>query len=137
MYQASHPNTIILSSDEVRKEVTGTYLDFTQQKKVWEVYESRIVEYGNKSGDFTLILDALNDLNVLRQKYAIMGAGFDKKVLVVIRKSFEMTAKKNKEREKDKWVPDDVLKALYEKFELPNQETIDMYDEYQFIDYFF
>lgn len=137
MYQNTHPNTIILSSDEVRKELTGTYNDFSKQKEVWELFEKRLVEYGKQEGDFALILDALNDLNTLRQKYVIMGKEFDKKILVIIKKPHEVTKRTNKERKQEKWVPDDALIALEAKFEMPDQKTIDMFDEYQYIDYYF
>lgn len=137
LYKEKHPNTIILSSDEVRYEVTGNYQDFSRQKEVWEIYEGRIVEYAHKEGDFTLILDALNDLNSIRQRYLELGEGFDKKVLVVIKKPLDITTQTNRERDEVRWVPDDALKALNEKFEMPDVKTVDMYDEYELVDYYF
>ena len=137
LYKDKHPNTIILSSDEVRFEVTGNYQDFSRQKEVWEIYENRIVEYGKKDEDFTLILDALNDLNSIRQRYLELGKDFDKKVLVVIKKPYDITTMTNKERDEVRWVPEDALKALNEKFEMPDIKTVDMYDEYELVDYYF
>ena len=44
-YQASHPNTYIISSDEIRFELTGQYQDFSKQKEVWEEFENRLLNY--------------------------------------------------------------------------------------------
>ena len=136
-YKNEHPNTIIISSDEIRFELTGSYQDFSKQKEVWHLFEDRLIQYGNSNKDITVILDAVIDLNVLREKYARLGSSYDKKTLVVIYKPFEMVQNTNKERAEDKWVPDDVLNMLYHKFEMPTKEVIDLYDEYIYIDKYF
>ena len=56
---------------------------------------------------------------------------------MVLYKDFETVRKTNKDRSKDKWVPDEVLNMLYHKFEFPTKEVIDMYDEYYYIDNYF
>ena len=136
-YKKEHPNTIIISSDEIRYELTGSYQDFSKQKEVWQLFEDRLIAYGNSNKDITVILDAVIDLNVLREKYARLGSNYDKKTLVVIYKPFEIVQNTNKERAEDKWVPDDVLNMLYHKFEMPTKEVIDLYDEYIYIDKYF
>ncbi len=136
-YQMSHPHTVIISSDAIRYELTGQYQDFSRQKEVWELFEKRLVEYAHSDKDVDVILDAVIDLNSLREKYAILGKDYDSKVLVVLYKDFETVRKTNKDRSKDKWVPDEVLNMLYHKFEFPTKEVIDMYDEYYYIDNYF
>jgi predicted kinase len=136
-YRNEHPHTIIISSDEIRYELTGSYQDFSKQKEVWELFEKRLIAYGKHQEDITVILDAVIDLNVLREKYAKLGSNYDKKTLVVIYKPFDIVQTTNKERAKDKWVPDDVLNMLYHKFEMPTKEVIDLYDEYIYIDKYF
>ena len=66
-YREAHPHTLIVSSDEIRYELTGTTQDFSKQKEVWELFSLRIHEYAKKYDDVTVILDALTDLNVLRE----------------------------------------------------------------------
>lgn len=133
-YQKEHKNTYIISSDEIRKEITGQYQDFSRQKDVWDLFEKRTLDYSKKEEDLTVILDAVIDLDTLRVKYAELGKDYDKKVLVVIIKSLEDIKVFNKERPLEKWVPDEVLNTLYNKFELPSEEVIKLYDEYIFIE---
>ena len=68
-YQEEHPHTLIVSSDQIRYELTGATQDFSKQKEVWELFSLRIHEYAKRYDDVTVILDALNDLNSLREKY--------------------------------------------------------------------
>ena len=68
-YQEEHPHTLIVSSDAIRYELTGQAQDFSKQKEVWELFSLRIHEYAKRYDDVTVILDALNDLNSLREKY--------------------------------------------------------------------
>ena len=63
-YQEAHPHTLIVSSDEIRFELTGQTQDFSKQKEVWELFSFRIHEYAKKYDDVTVILDALTDLFV-------------------------------------------------------------------------
>jgi tRNA uridine 5-carbamoylmethylation protein Kti12 len=128
-YKEEHPNTYIISSDDIRFELTGEYQDFSKQKEVWETFERRIHEYADKGDDITVILDALTDLNTLRIKYADCSPEYDKHILVWIRKDFEEIKKYNKERSKELWVPDEVLEVLYNKFEEPSEEAKKYYDE--------
>ena len=129
-YQATHPNTYIVNSDEVRMEVTnGNYQDHTRQKEVWELFEKRIHEYANKGDDVTVIVDALNDVNAVRLKYLTTTPEFDKKILVLFPNNLEKSRKYNNMREVAQRVPDDILVGLVNKFEEPNQEVKDLVDE--------
>ena len=136
-YKTTHPNTYIISSDDIRYELTGQYQDFSKQNEVWQEFENRLLKYGKQDGDFTVILDAVIDLNILRKKYYDLGKGFKRRVLVIIKKPLEQLKFLNKERNEEKWVPDDVLASLYNKFEEPTQEILDLFDEYQYINVYF
>ena len=128
-YKASHPNTYIVSSDEVRMEVThGDYADHTRQAEVWALFEKRIHEYGAIE-NATVILDALNDVNPVRLKYLSTTPEFDKKILVLFPNGLEKSRKYNNMREKEVRVPDDILVGLVDKFEPPSQEVLDLVDE--------
>ena len=136
-YQATHPNTYIISSDEIRFELTGQYQDFSKQKEVWEEFENRLLNYSKQDGNFTVILDAVIDLNSLRKKYYDLGKDFDRKILVILRKPLELLKKLNKERKEDKWVPEDVLINLYNKFEEPTKDLLEIFDEWEYITVYF
>ncbi len=136
-YQASHPNTYIISSDEIRFELTGQYQDFSKQKEVWEEFENRLLNYSKQDGNFTVILDAVIDLNSLRKKYYDLGKDFDRKILVILRKPLELLKKLNKERKEEKWVPEDVLINLYNKFEEPTKDLLEIFDEWEYITVYF
>ncbi|MBO6280583.1 MAG: AAA family ATPase [Bacilli bacterium] len=128
-YQQNHPNTYIVSSDEVRMEVChGNYHDHTHQKEVWELFEKRIHEYG-AIDNATVILDALNDVNPVRLKYLSTTPEFDKKILVLFPSTYEKSKKYNGMRDEEVRVPEDVLIGLYNKFEEPNDEVLSYVDE--------
>ena len=82
-YKINHKdeNVFIVSSDEIRKELTGVYSNLEHEKDVWEIYFKRINILRDSNPDCTIIADSTNIINKHRQ---ILGnlPGFDKKVLV-------------------------------------------------------
>ena len=127
-YQETHPNTYIVSSDDVRIEVCGNYRDHSRQAEVWALFEKRIHEYG-AIDNATVILDALNDVNPVRLKYLTTTPEFDKKILVLFPSTLEKSQKYNGQRDEEVQVPPDILVDLYNKFEAPSQEVLDLVDE--------
>ena len=127
-YQETHPNTYIVSSDDVRIEVCGNYRDHSRQAEVWALFEKRIHEYG-AIDNATVILDALNDVNPVRLKYLSPTPEFDKKILVLFPSTLEKSQKYNGQRDEEVQVPPDILVDLYNKFEAPSQEVLDLVDE--------
>ena len=128
-YQEEHENVYIISSDAIRYELTGCFNDHSKQKLVWETFENRIHEYANKGNDITVILDALCDLNSLRIKYVKENPEYDEYTLVVFPRSFEYVQKWNKERPQEKWVPDDILISLFNKYEKPSAEALSYFQK--------
>ena len=132
-YKEEHENVVILNSDEIRMEVTnGDYHDHTRQKEVWELFEKRIHEYGQKD-EITLILDALNDVNDVRLKYLKTTPEFDRKILVMFNSNPERSKKLNAERDERVRVPGFILDGLITKFEEPNEEVFENIDEVRYI----
>lgn len=128
-YKDTHPNTYIVSSDEVRMEVTnGDFQDHSRQKEVWELFEKRIHEYG-KIENATVILDALNDVNEVRLKYLSTTPEFDKKILVLFPSTYKKSQQYNSLREEAVRVPEDILIGLVNKFEAPSKEVLALVDE--------
>ena len=128
-YQKEHSHTLIVSSDEIRFELTGQSQDFSKQKEVWELFSLRIHEYAQKYDDVTVILDALTDLNVLRKKYVEDNPEFDRYELVLFPRTLEQIRYYNKQRKESSVVPDEQLELLIKKFEQPSKEVIDLFDE--------
>jgi len=132
-YALSHDNVHVISSDEVRKEVTGAYQIFNQEPKVWETFRRRIHEYAKLGEDVTIIADAVNDTNSLRKYYANEASEFDKKIFVFIEKPVDVVLAQNHMRRQDKWVPEDVIMMFYKKVEQPSEEVISLYHEFIYI----
>ena len=128
-YKEEHPNTFIVSSDEIRYEITGQKKDFSRQKEVWALFSSRIHEYANKGDDVTVILDALNDLNILRTKYVQENPEFDRYELVLFPRTEEQIKYYNKQRDFTSIVPDEQLEVLMAKWEEPSQEAINLFNK--------
>ena len=128
-YQEEHPHTLIVSSDKIRYELTGSMNDFTKQKEVWELFSLRIHEYANKFDDVTVILDALNDLNSLREKYVKDNPEFDRYELVLFPRTIEQIRYFNNQRHKHAVVPEDQLELLIKKWEQPSEEVIKLFDK--------
>ena len=127
-YQEEHLHTLIISSDAIRYELTGSMQDFSKQKEVWELFSLRIHEYANKYDDVTVILDALNDLNVLREKYVKENPEFNQYELVLFPKTLEEIRFYNKQRNELSVVPDEQLEMLINKWEEPSKEVLELFD---------
>ena len=128
-YKEEHPHTFIVSSDEIRYEITGTSQDFSRQNEVWELFSLRIHEYAKKYDDVTVILDALNDLNCLREKYVKENPEFDRYELVLFPRTPEQIKYYNKERAESSIVPDEQLDKLMKKWEEPSQEVLTLFNK--------
>ena len=129
-YKLAHPDTYIVSSDEIRMEVcNGKYNDHSRQKEVWGLFDKRIHEYAKKSENATVILDALNDVNPVRLQYLKTTPEFDKKILVLFPNDLHRALHFNGLRPEEVRVPEDILEILVNKFEKPNQEVLDLVDD--------
>lgn len=128
-YKEEHLHTLIVSSDQIRYELTGQLQDFSRQKEVWELFSFRIHEYAKAYDDVTVILDALNDFNLLREKYVKENPEFDKYVLVLFPRTIEQINYYNKQRNDEQVVPEDQLQMLINKWEEPSEEVIQLFDE--------
>ena len=99
-----------------------------RQKEVWELFSLRIHEYAEKYNDVTVILDALTDLNCLREKYVKENPEFDRYELVLFPRTIEQIRFYNKQRNEKSIVPDDQLEMLINKWEEPSEEVLKLFD---------
>lgn len=130
-YQKAHPHTYIVSSDDLRKEITGVTDDFSRQAEVWELFDKRITEYCMKEEEtVTVIADSLCDLNSLRVDLVKKHPEFERFVLINFTCLYEESYENNKKRAPEYVVPDDQLKRLWNKFEKPDSATLEYFDDY-------
>lgn len=136
-YRLTHKNVFVVSSDNLRKEITGEYKNLTHDKEMWEKFNAEIIRLRDEYEDVTVIADSTNILNKFRIFYGKNITGFDKKILVVIKKKIEQTLETNKLRSENRIIPDEVIEKMYESWEEPDEETLSYFDEYKVIDKWF
>lgn len=137
-YKINHKdeNVFIVSSDEIRKELTGVYSNLDYEKEVWEIYFRKINIIRDSNDDVTIIADSTNILNKFRK---ILGKieGFDNKQLVIITKDLPLILKRNRERDRAKYVPEFAIKRMWETWEEVDDETASLFNEVVRIDGWF
>ncbi len=127
-YAKKHDNVFILSIDEIRFEVTNSYSDFSRQKKVWKIFNKKLKKL-MKAEDATIIVDALNDTNEARLSYIKEYPDFDQYYLVYMKKEKSELEYFNHQRPKNRWVPKESLKELYNRFEDISDEVKKAYNK--------
>mgnify|MGYP003335788390 CR=1 FL=1 len=137
-YKMNHTdeNVFIVSSDEIRKELTGVYSNLNYEKEVWDIYFRKINIIRDSNEDVTIIADSTNILNKFRKQLGIIE-GFDKKELVVITKDLPLILKRNRERDHAKYVPEYAIKNMWDSWEEVDEETAKLFDEVIRIDGWF
>ena len=137
-YKINHKaeNVFIVSSDEIRKELTGVYSNLNYEKEVWELYFKRIDILRDSNKDCTIIADSTNIINAHRK---ILGKlpGFDKKSLVVISKDLPVILERNRSRDRAKYVPENAIKDMWNSWEKVDEETAKLFDEVIYVDGWF
>lgn len=128
-YQAEHPNTYIVASDEVRARVSGHVQNFEHEDLVWVTFLEELHRYG-KIEDVTVIADATNLQNKYRRYYLEQTPEYDIHKLVLFHIPFEICKFQNKLRTDERVVSDEAMEKLNAEFEEPTPEIIDLYDEY-------
>lgn len=129
---AKHPNTVIVSSDELRLELFGRVNNFDHEKEIWITFVKRLNEASNIDNVYA-IADATNLRNIHRAFYAESTPGFDQHVLVIFKIDPEISKKQNKMRTGDRVVPDYAMERLIKEYEEPNDEVKELYDKIIYI----
>jgi predicted kinase len=129
-YKETHPNTYIVSSDEIRKERFGAVNNFQHEKEVWEIFLSTINNYADTMKDVTVIGDATNLENRFREYYCKNTPHFEKHILVLFDVPYEICLIQNTMRTSDRIVPLQAMEHLRSQLEFPSPEVLKMYDQY-------
>ena len=137
-YKINHKNenVFVVSSDEIRKELTGVYSNLNYEKDVWNIYFKRINTLRDSNVDCTIIADSTNIKNIYRQELGELD-GFDKKTLVVISKELPMILERNRLRDHSKYVPEHAIKEMWEMWEKVDEKTASMFDEIIYVNGWF
>ena len=128
-YRLTHKHVKIVSSDAIRKELTGQYQDLTQEQKVWEIYFARINEIFDKYDEVTVIADSTNITNNYRLIPLEKCPNYDRCVLVVLKKNLEKILYQNHVRSEAKFVPEEAIKSMWKRWEDPSPEVKALFDE--------
>ena len=119
---------IVVSSDEIRKELTGKYANFSRDKEMWRILNDKIEFYGSREKDVIVIVDTTALSNKLRYKYVLNHGGwFDERELVVFKLPIERCIKQNYNRPQEKWVPEKNILEMKEKLEDIDYKTVYSY----------
>lgn len=114
-----NPNTIIVSSDAIREELTGNYEAQEHNEEVFKIFHNRIRK--NLENKKNVIADATNITMKSRRAIMVKVHGLNiRKVCVIIPKPFEKCKEDNLYREHP--VPEYVLDKQVRRFQIPFEE---------------
>ena len=130
-----HFNTLIISSDQIRKELSGSQFCFDNEKKVWKEFYKRIEEAAKEEtiDDLYVIADSTCLIDEFRLKFLTKCPGYDKYILVLFNVSPSICIARNDRREGKDKVDDLVIKTLIKSFKYPSEEVINKFDEFMVI----
>ena len=128
-YRLTHKHVKIVSSDAIRKEITGQYQDLKHEEEVWDIYFKRINEIFDKYDDVTVIADSTNITNNFRLIPLEKCPNYDRCVLVVLKKKLDKILYQNHVRSEAKYVPEEAIKSMWKRWEEPTEEIKSVYDE--------
>jgi predicted kinase len=133
LYAKEHQGVHIVSSDDVRKAVTGNQQNFSQEPLVWKTFLDTINGFAKNEPSCTVIADSTNLNNKYRLYYRDMTPDFTHHILVVFDIPYDIALQQNQMRPKEKIVPLAAMERLHNEFEPPTEEVIRRYDEYHII----
>ena len=117
LYEANNIKVNIVSSDEIRMELFGKYDNFNNEKLVWTTFHERATKLAEENFNVT-ILDATTLTNKQRYNYALRYKDLYKQIyLVVMDTPIEQCLIQNKLRPENKWVPENVIRDMNNRFE--------------------
>lgn len=114
-----NPNTVIVSSDAIREELTDKVEDQTENEEVFKIFHNRIRK--NLENKKNVIADATNITMKSRRAIMTKVNGLDvEKICYLIPKPYEQCKVDNKNRLHP--VPDEVLDKQIMRFQVPFKE---------------
>ena len=137
-YRESNPreNVLIISADEMRKQMYGGYDKFPPNNNMMLVYGAMTElakEYAKNNEDVTVIFDTtmLYDERRLFFRRELEGY-FDHYALILLRlHNYQECLERNRRRPKEKFVPENVITDMIAHYEDPSPFTIAQFDSFE------
>ena len=107
---------VVISPDEIRKELTGSVGDQSKNKEVFEVAFSRVRE--NLSKKVSVIFDSCA-VNKKSRKHLLKIAKLKNAYAVAVIVDVKLSTALKQNAGRDRKVPDDVIKRFNAKFKMP------------------
>ena len=136
-YEKSHPeeNVVILAADEVRKEMYGGYKCFPPNNNMLLVYNEmidRTKKLCEENESITVLLDTTMLYDERRLYFKRHLTCFDHYTLILLKlHDYERCIARNRMREPDKWVPEDVIRDMAKCYQDPGADCIAHFDDFQ------
>lgn len=126
-YASKHNNTIVLSTDALRFELFGNYLINQDNEKIMR---STLLDRARAAAkqNIDVVLDSAVVKNKGRMRWInqLADAGFTYKELIIFEAPFDICLERNRLR--DRHVPEDVMKQMYDWKEEPSDEVVQAFD---------
>lgn len=127
-YASKHNNTIVLSTDALRFELFGNYLIDRDNEKIMR---STLLERARAAAkqNVDVVLDSAVVKNKGRMRWInqLADAGFTYKELIIFEAPFDVCLERNRLR--DRHVPENVIKRMYDWKEEPSDEVVRAFDD--------
>ena len=134
-YQREHPDekVVIISADDVRKDMYGSYRAFPPNRNMMLVYNEMIARAKTlckENGSITILFDTTMLYDERRLYFRRHLTCFDHYSLVLLKlHDYEKCIKRNKMREEEKWVPDEVIRDMAKSYLDPSPDCKAHFDE--------
>lgn len=119
---ASKQDTIVIETDAIREELTGSASDQSQNKKVFEVAYNRLNSglANDETKEKTFVFDATNISKWSRKGIIDIAKKYNARVVAIVMTTpLETCIKRNNARERV--VPEDVIRRMYSNLEKPSK----------------
>ena len=130
-YAKEHPNTFVIDTDDTRKSLTGSYLVFTDP--VTLSYDEMIRQANEilaREEECTVIIDSTFLTDERRLYFLSRLKGYDRLEHFMVKfHDYSVVFEHNKSRQKDKWVPDEVIEKMIQRYENPSPEVEKLFDK--------
>lgn len=134
-YVEGHPDErcYIISADETRKGMYGSYQAFPPGKNMMPVYEEMLRQankhLSEEPGNVTILFDTTMLINKWRNLFLDKSVPTDRKELYLLKlHDWSLCLKRNKLRPEEKWVPEEVILSMINNYEEPDAETKNRFD---------
>ena len=117
----------IVSSDELRREITGSQSNLNEEELMWKIFYSLAKTFSlDKEG--IVILDATHTSTYLRvDKNKELKELFNQIILVMWNVDHQLVSNQNLQREYP--IPPEVLDEFFKIFELPTERDYEFFDK--------